>query len=105
MSIIDTSILIDKVSEGKIVSDNITVITLIEYPMILEYKNFSGKVFYPDEKDFNLSPELQQGLRKEGRMKGASDLIAAICINNNEKLLTSDRDFDDLSKISKLKLL
>lgn len=102
---IDTSVLIDRVSEGSAVTESISIITLIEYPMVLEYRGFSGRIFYPDEKDFNLALCMQEELRSQGRMKGSSDLIiAAICINNNQKLITRDSDFDDISRISKLKL-
>ena len=105
MSIIDTSLLIDVVSGGKSVHENISFITVIEYPMILEYEKFYGKIFYPDEKDFILALELQRKLRKVGRMKNASDLIiAAMCINNKEGLMTNDSDFDDIADVSDLKI-
>ena len=105
MGIVDTSILIDFVNDGKKVDENITFITVIEYPMVLEYGGFTCKILYPDEADFILALELQSKLRKSGRMKSASDLIiAAICINNKEKLLTSDSDFDDVANISNLQL-
>jgi hypothetical protein len=106
MSIIDTSILIERVGDGKAVSENISAITLIEYPMISGYGRFSGKIFYPDKADFDLALELQERPREEGRMKGAADLIiAATCINNNEKLIANDSDFVDISRVSKLKLI
>lgn len=38
-------------------------------------------------------------------MKGASDLvIAATCINYGESLLTLDSDFEEISKVSDLKV-
>lgn len=105
MSVIDTSLLIERVNEGKIVNEDITFITLIEYPMITEYKKFSGDVIYPEKEDLDLALELQNKLRKKGRMKNASDLIiAAICINDNEELLTNDGDFDDIADVSDLKV-
>ena len=106
MSIIDTSLLINIVSEGKVVHQNISFITVIEYPMILEYEKFNGKVFYPDEKDFMLALELQMKLRKIGKMKNASDhIIAATCINNKENLMTNDSDFDAIADVSNLNII
>jgi len=103
MSIIDTSLLIDRVAEGVAVGENVSIISVIEYPMILEYKDFYGKIFYPDADDFKLALELQSKLRRIGRMKSAADLIiAATCINNKEKLITKDSDFDDISEMSSL---
>jgi predicted nucleic acid-binding protein len=105
MSIIDTSLLIDKVSEGKEVRENISVMSAIEYPMVLEYKKFYGKVLDCEKQEFALALELQERLRKIGRMKTASDLIiAATCISNKEELLTKDSDFYDIAKVSELKI-
>lgn len=105
MSVIDTTLVIERVSEGKAIRENATIITVIEYPMILEYKYFYGKIFYPEEEDLNFAVELQNKLREIGRMKGAADLIiAAICINKDEPLLTNDSDFDDIQSVSGLKL-
>lgn len=39
-------------------------------------------------------------------MKGSSDLIiAAVCINAGEPLLTLDEDFDEIRKVSDLKVI
>jgi predicted nucleic acid-binding protein len=44
-------------------------------------------------------------LRKTGKPKGLSDLlIAAIRINRQEELLSSDEDFEDIVKVCNLKL-
>jgi len=41
-----------------------------------------------------------------GKPKPFSDLlIAAICINRNEELLTNDKDFNDIAQISNLRLM
>ena len=106
MVIIDTSLLMERVGDGKIINEAVTFITVIEYPMILEYGKFHGKIFYPDMQDFILALKIQGKLRKVGRMKGASDLvIAAICINNNERLSTIDDDFNDIADVSNLGLV
>jgi len=40
-----------------------------------------------------------------GKMKGFADLLnAAIAINNNEELITNDKDFIDIAEVSELKL-
>ena len=50
--------------------------------------------------------ELQKKLKQIGRMKGASDLvIAATCINYGEPLLTLDHDFEEIGKVSGLKVV
>lgn len=66
MSIIDTSLAIDRVAEGKAIREGITVITAMEYPLILEYKNFYGRIIYPEKKDLDLAVELQSKLGKRG---------------------------------------
>ncbi len=105
MTVIDTNLVLERVSEGKAIHENTTIITVIEYPMILEYKYFYGKIFYPEAGDLNFAVELQNKLRKIGRMKGSADLIiAAICINKDEPLSTNDSDFDDIQSVSDLKL-
>ena len=105
MGIIDTSPVMERVSEGKAINENVSIITLIEYPMLLEYEKFHGEILYPDREDLRLALELQAKLRKIGAMKSAADLIiAATCISNNEPLLTIDRDFGEISDVSNLVL-
>ena len=74
MNIIDTSLAIDRVAEGKAIREDITVITAMEYPLILEYKNFYGRIIYPEKEDLDLAVELQSKLGKRGAMKGAETL-------------------------------
>jgi predicted nucleic acid-binding protein len=106
MSIIDTSLAIDRIAEEKAIEENITIVTAIEYPVILEYKGFTGKVIYADKNDLDLALKLQFRLRERGTMKGAADLIiSAIAINKGEALLTADNDFSDISEVSNLRLL
>jgi predicted nucleic acid-binding protein len=105
LTIVDTSLLIERISEGKPIDEKVSMISVIEHPMVLDYSLFHGKVLYPDLRDFELAVELQRKLRAKGMMKGSSDLIiAASCINNHERLLTLDRDFEEISKISGLKV-
>jgi len=103
LAILDTSIIIEKLKNNEQISDNIT--EAIEYPPILSYGKFSGKIFLIQRKDILLALELQIKLRKTGKPKGLSDLlIAAISINRQEELLSSDEDFEDIVKICNLKL-
>ncbi len=49
--------------------------------------------------------ELQRRLRKVGKTKPFADLlIALICINRKEELITKDRDFLDIAEVSNLKV-
>jgi len=55
--------------------------------------------------DIKLAINLQIKLRKLGKPKPIADLlIAAICINRNEELITRDKDFLDIAKVSDLKV-
>jgi predicted nucleic acid-binding protein len=105
MTVLDTSTVIERVKGSEPISENTTVITLIEYPPLFEYSKFTGDVLYPAPEDFSEAIELQRRLRKFGMTKGASDLIiATICIRNKEGLITNDGDFKDITKISALRL-
>ncbi len=71
----------------------------------MEYQKFFGKVIVIERKDILLSIELQRRLRAIGKPKPFADiLIASICINRNEELITKDKDFLDIAKVSKLKV-
>lgn len=106
MAVIDTSLLIERMNEGKKIDEKICIISVVEHPTILEYAKFQGKVLYPDLTDFELALDLQRRLRRIGKMKGASDLIiAATCMNAGESLLTSDQDFEEISNVSDLKVV
>ncbi len=103
--IIDTSLAIDRIRRRELINESITVVTLIEYPYILEYTGFTGDVIFPTMKDYYLAYKIQNKLMPKGMMKGFADiLVAAITISNNEKLLTNDKDFIDIAKVSSLKL-
>ena len=53
----------------------------------------------------DLAIELQMKLRAKGKPKPFSDLlIAAICINRDEELVTKDTDFEDIAEVSVLRL-
>ena len=69
------------------------------------YKKFYGKILFPDITDFTLAHETQDKLIRLGKAKTSVNLlIASICINRNEELITKDRDFLDITKVSNLKV-
>ena len=103
--ILDTNIAINKIRKRGIIDENITVVTLIEYPSILEYAGFKGNIILPTIKDYYTAYEIQKRLMQRGKMKGFADiLIASIAINNGEELITDDKDFTDIAEVSSLKL-
>ena len=105
MTVIDTSLVIERVNEGKQIDEDVSMMTIIEYPMLLEYARFHGKVLQPEATELELALEIQKRLKEKGRMKNATDLlIAATCINYHEALLTNDSDFGDISDVSDLEL-
>ena len=98
--ILDTSVVIDRVKRGKEITENITSITLIEYPPIASYKKFFGNVYFVSEEDQILAVSLQIRLRKIGMPMSASDLlIAAVCIRTGELFMTYDEDFLSIRKV------
>ena len=91
MPILDTNVLIDKIRRCEEIHKNITEITVLEYPPILKYPKFYGKTYYLRRSDLNLSLKIQINLRKIGAQKPIPDvLIASICINRDEELITKD---------------
>ena len=105
MSVIDTNVVIEKVKKNEEIYEDITEVTLAEYPPILEYQKFYGKVYTIERRDVLLSIELQRRLRVIGNPKPFADLlIASICINRNEELITKDKDFLDITKVSNLRV-
>ena len=102
MPVLDTSVLIDKIRKNEEIYENITEISVLEYPPILKYRKFYG---YIKRSDLNLALKIQIKLRKIGNPKPIPDvLIAAICINRNKELITKDKDFLDIAKVSNLKV-
>jgi len=105
LTILDTNIVVRRIKKREPITEDITVVTLIEYPYVLDYEGFKGNVLFPTMKDYRLAYEIQRRLAEKGKMKGFADLlIAAITINNEDELVTSDEDFKDIAEISQLKL-
>ncbi|MHA1709980.1 MAG: hypothetical protein ACTSXJ_09215 [Candidatus Baldrarchaeia archaeon] len=58
-----------------------------------------------ERQDVEKAIGLQIRLRGVGRPKGVANLlIAAICINRGEKLITKDENFKDIAEVSELEL-
>ena len=103
--IIDTNIAIDRFKKKEEIRENITIITAIEFPPILSYDRFHGTVYTIKPEDQVLAIRLQRLLRQIGKPKSVPDiLIASICINRNEELITKDEDFLDIAKVSSLRV-
>ncbi len=103
MTVLDTSIVIDKVRLREPINEDITVVTFVEYPKIVYYKYFYGGVVFPIKQDFILAHRLQLELLKIGKPQAFSDLlIAAIVINRDEELITRDQDFKYISDAAKM---
>ncbi len=94
MTILDTSIVIERVRARKSIEEDITVVTLVEYPRIVYYKRFYGGVVFPVEQDYFTAHRLQLQLMRRGRPQAFADLlVASIALARGEKLVTMDRDF------------
>ena len=105
MVVLDTSVIIERVKRKEEIIENITAVTFVEYPKIVYYRKFYGKVLFPDIQDFILAYNIQNKLVKLGKAKSFADLlIASICINRNEELITKDKDFLDIANVSDLKV-
>ena len=64
MTILDTSIVIDRVREKKPINEDITAVTFVEYPRLIYYKYFYGGIIFPIKNDFVLAHRIQLGLLK-----------------------------------------
>ena len=47
MTVLDTNILIEKVRRREEIREDITVVSIVEFPQILAYRKFSGRIVYP----------------------------------------------------------
>jgi len=105
MVVLDTNMVIERVKKREKISENITAVTFVEYPKIVYYKKFRGKIVFPTTYDFILAHKIQEELMRIGKPKSFADLlIASICVNRNEELITKDTDFSDIAKVSNLKV-
>lgn len=105
MVVLDTNVILDRIKGRSNIRENVTVVSVIEFPLILKYVKFKGKVYYPKLEDFKKAYKIQEKLYQIGNMKNFADLlIATICINKVEKLVTKDTDFKDIAEASHLEV-
>ncbi len=90
---------------GEPIEENIVEVSVIEYPPILTYRKFHGKILLVERRDWRLALELQVKLRAAGKPKGLTGLlVAAVAIIRGEELVTKDSDYLDIAEISELKV-
>ena len=103
MVVLDTSEVIERIKRRKTITENITIVSLIEYPKISGHPLFKGKVYLPTIEDYVLAFNIQKELYRKGKPKSFSDLvITAICINRKEKLITKDKNFKDIKEVTNI---
>ncbi|WP_233437686.1 DNA-binding protein [Candidatus Korarchaeum cryptofilum] len=76
MPVLDTNILIEKIRRNEEIWENITEVTVLEYPPVLKYLKFYGKIYYL-RRPLNLALKIQIGLRKLGAQKSIPDILIA----------------------------
>ncbi|MEM2587935.1 MAG: type II toxin-antitoxin system VapC family toxin [Candidatus Bathyarchaeia archaeon] len=102
MTILDTSVAVERAKSRRPINEDITAVTLVEFPRIVYYKLFSGRVIFPIRHDFMLAHRLQLGLLELGKPQALSDLlVASIAINREEELITRDQDLEVISNVAK----
>jgi len=93
----DTSSLINAYKQRKQLRGYTTILNVVEFPKLLELKL---TVIYPSKSDYNLAIKLSKDLLKIGKPIPAIDIIiAAVALNRNMKLVTTDNHFVAIQKI------
>ncbi|WP_297470553.1 PIN domain-containing protein [Thermococcus sp.] len=106
MAVLDTNVVIERVRKREEIPEDITGVTFVEFPQIVRYSKFSGNVLFPTLDDYILAHRLQEKLLKKGNPQGFADLlIASMCINRGEELITYDSDFLAIAEVSSLRLI
>jgi predicted nucleic acid-binding protein len=101
--IVDTNVIIDRYRSDEEIPENISIVSSIEFPPVLESDLFEGEVYTLTSEDQVLAVKVQRKLRSEGKAVPAPDLlIAAVAINRDEKLVTNDEDLEQISSVSEL---
>ncbi len=59
MPVLDTNVLIERIKNNEEISENTTEINVLEYPPILKYPKFYGKIYFLRRVDINLALKLQ----------------------------------------------
>lgn len=103
--IVDTNVIIDRYRSNEEISENISIVSSMEFPPVLESELFDGEVYTLTSEDQVLAVKLQKKLRNRGDAVPAPDLlIAAVAINRDEKVVTNDEDFRQISSVSDLSI-
>ena len=93
----DTSSLINAYKQRKLLTGYTTIFNVVEFPKLLELKL---TVIYPSKSDYNLAIKLSKDLLKIGEPIPAIDIIvAAVALNRNMKLATTDNHFTVIQEI------
>jgi len=93
----DTGSLINAYKQRKLLMGYTTILNVVEFPKLLELK-LTG--IYPSKSDYNLAITLSKDLLKIGKPIPAIDIIvAAVALNRNMKLVTTDNHFAAIQKI------
>lgn len=96
----DTNVLIDMMREGvDEIEGSTTSLNLIEFPKAAKFKEL--KVIVPGRDDFDLAFELASLLLKKGNPIPAVDLvIAAVALNRDMILHTTDKHFEMIQQVN-----
>lgn len=62
MAVLDTNVVIERIKRREEIRENTTAVTFVEYPKIVYYKKFYGKILFPDVEDFMLAHKTQNKL-------------------------------------------
>jgi len=93
----DTGSLIKAYKKRKRLMGYTTILNVVEFPKLLELKLI---VIYPSKSDYNIAIKLSKDLLKIGKPIPAIDIIvAAVALNRNMKLVTTDNHFDIIQEI------
>jgi len=96
-AIYDTSSLINAYKQRKRLTGYTTIFNIVEFPKILDFKL---TVLYPSKSDYNLAIKLSKDVLRIGKPLPAIDIImAAMALNRNMKLVTSDKHFAVIREI------
>ncbi|MCD6368317.1 MAG: hypothetical protein J7L38_00800 [Thermoproteales archaeon] len=97
----DTCSLIAKYRKGiRVLEGFTTILNVIEFPKALEVKKL--KIIYPSTEDYRLAILLSKDLLKMGKPVPAVDItIAAVALNRNLVLETSDKHFKIIREINR----
>jgi predicted nucleic acid-binding protein len=102
LTLLDTSVVIDRVKSREHIKEDITAVTFVEYPRIIYYKHFYGGIVFPIRDDFILAHRIQLELLNMGSPQAFADLlVAAIAINRDEEVVTRDKDFKYIQEAAK----